>query len=228
MNKIINDIIIVGGGKGGVGKSTINHAVIDMLMMSAGQKVICVDTDNSNPDVSKCVQRTVETYLYNIDVQDGYVDIGAIIENKTDSAIVINTGARSTNGLIENGYILSEVAKEMDRKIIVLWPINEDKDCIELLADYFEGSKDYNSIYVLKNTYFGNSFFLYENSNIKDKVSGTITFPNLSHLITPYITNKRLALWELEEEKGFRLAEKSVLYRFRNEVKKSFNGVLYE
>ena len=43
-------MIMVGGGKGGVGKSTVAMALLDALRQE-GNEPLYVETDDSNPDV---------------------------------------------------------------------------------------------------------------------------------------------------------------------------------
>ena len=50
----MNKIILVGGGKGGVGKSTVVFAVVDLLL-SHGKNVVLVESDDSNPDTHKAL-----------------------------------------------------------------------------------------------------------------------------------------------------------------------------
>jgi hypothetical protein len=45
-------IYYVGGSKGGVGKSLVSFALVDYLI-NRDQRVLLIDTDNSNPDVYK-------------------------------------------------------------------------------------------------------------------------------------------------------------------------------
>jgi MinD-like ATPase involved in chromosome partitioning or flagellar assembly len=47
-----NTIFLVGGGKGGVGKSLMSIALLDFLQAS-GQRPFLVETDTSVPDVFK-------------------------------------------------------------------------------------------------------------------------------------------------------------------------------
>jgi len=56
-----NKVIIVGGGKGGVGKSTVTLAIVDTLL-AADQPVLLVESDDSNPDVFKALNDTCLLY----------------------------------------------------------------------------------------------------------------------------------------------------------------------
>ena len=51
-------IFLVGGGKGGVGKSLMSMALLDFLQAS-GQEPFLVETDTSVPDVFKTYQEAV-------------------------------------------------------------------------------------------------------------------------------------------------------------------------
>jgi len=55
-------IIVVGGGKGGVGKSTVSVGTIDKLL-AHGEKVHLIESDTSNPDVWNMYRDEIETSL---------------------------------------------------------------------------------------------------------------------------------------------------------------------
>ena len=44
------NIVLIGGSKGGVGKSLVTMATVDLLQ-EAGESVVLIESDTSNPDV---------------------------------------------------------------------------------------------------------------------------------------------------------------------------------
>jgi hypothetical protein len=56
---------------------------------------------------------------------------------------------------IEHGGIFHDVCKELKRQVIMLWPINRQRDSIELLKNVIDSNERYESIYAITNTYFG-------------------------------------------------------------------------
>ena len=59
-------IYIVGGSKGGVGKSMVSMALVDYLRESK-RKVILVETDTSNPDVAKAYGPIMDVEVIDLD-----------------------------------------------------------------------------------------------------------------------------------------------------------------
>ena len=68
-------MIMVGGGKGRVGKSTVAMALLDALRQD-GHEAVYVETDDSNPDVHKAVNGTVPCEICSLDTESGYVRLG--------------------------------------------------------------------------------------------------------------------------------------------------------
>lgn len=220
-----NKVIIVGGGKGGVGKSTVTLGVVDALLAN-GKRVVLVESDDSNPDTHKALNNLVTSEVCNLDNEDGYMALGDIIEKNKDAYIVVNSAARATKGILEHGGILADVVNEQGRELVMLWPINRQRDSLELLKEFLDGAVGYSATYVLKNTYFGavDKFARYDVSAQKNRVTGTLDYPELNDLLMDKINDKRLAFSNANE--GLSIAERSVLTRFRNEVQKQLESVL--
>ena len=53
-------IYLIGGSKGGVGKSIVSMATIDYLQ-EQGESILLIESDTSNPDVWKGYHECVET-----------------------------------------------------------------------------------------------------------------------------------------------------------------------
>lgn len=223
-DKNANKIIIVGGGKGGVGKTTVTIALVDALI-TGGHAVIVVESDDSNPDAYKSLKEIVNCEICNLDTEEGYIKLGGIIESNTSAFIVVNTAARLTSPLIKYGSIITDVVSELHRELIMLWPINRQKDSLELLKSFVDESHGYHAIFALKNTYFGTpeKFSRYDMSKLKDRVTGTLVFPELNDLIADKLNDKRLALSNADAHLS--LAERSVLRRYRSAASEALNVV---
>ncbi len=219
-----NKVIIVGGGKGGVGKSTVSVALLDMLKTEQ-RNVVYVETDDSNPDVYKMVNGSVKSEVCNLDNEGGFLKLGGIIEANKDCCIVVNTAARATEQIIEHGYMITETATEVGMEAVMLWPINRQRDCLELLKSFVDKASGYKATHVIVNQYFGSAdkFALYNGSKLKGQVE-TIIFPELNDLVADKITTERIALWE--NTKKFSIAERSVLSRYRTQATEALKVVL--
>ena len=210
----MNKIIMVGGGKGGVGKSTVVFSVVDFLL-SKDEKVVLIESDDSNPDTYKSLNKLIKSELCNLDTEEGFIKLGGIIEANNDACIVVNTAARATSSIVEHGGILVDVVRELGRELVMLWPMNRQRDSIELLKAFLDGTSGYSANYALLNTYFGvaEKFSRFQGSKQKDRVTGTLIFPELNDLVSDKLIDNRLALSNAESVLS--IAERSALRRYR-------------
>ena len=235
----MNKIIMIGGGKGGVGKSMVTMAMIDALQTD-GKNIVVVESDDSNPDVYKTVNKLVPCETCNLDDQSGYIRLGGIIEQNKNTCIVVNTAARATSGIVEHSGILADVARELGRDLIMLWPINRQRDSLELLKTFLDKAKGYSETHTVINTYFGpeEKFMRYnipltedeqkdENRQpkIRERVTGTIIFPELNDLVADKLIGERLALWTADKNGKLTISERSVLRQFRESAKKALEVI---
>lgn len=221
----MSKVIVIGGGKGGVGKTTVTLAVVDTLA-ERGEDVLLIESDDSNPDAYKALNAVVPCEICNLDTQEGYIRLGGFIEANQSANIIINTAARATRGIVEHGGILADVTRELGRELVMLWPINRQRDSIELLREFLDGADGYASTYVLLNTYFGaaEKFSRYSASKQKDRVTGTLVFPELNDLVSDKLIDNRLAFGNADEK--LTIAERSALSRFRKSAMETL-GVLH-
>ena len=96
-----NNIYLIGGGKGGVGKSMVSMATIDYLLQREAD-LLLIDADTSNPDVWKAYKDTTRSDLLDLDNADGWIELINLCDSNADSTIVINTAARSNKAV--NAY----------------------------------------------------------------------------------------------------------------------------
>ena len=105
-------ILLVGGGKGGVGKSLFSMAVVDFLG-GTGREPFLVETDTSVPDVFKTYKGTIDGELVNLDEREGWIDLVNLVESRSDDTVVINTGARNQTGVTNAPPILMTIHCQM-------------------------------------------------------------------------------------------------------------------
>ncbi|WP_341648820.1 AAA family ATPase [Thauera humireducens] len=127
-------LIIVGGSKGGVGKSIVSTAVIDLLRQR-GEKLLVIDSDTSNPDVFKSHHKTLECLTLDLDRKDGWMALLNAAYN-TDATVVINSAARNNQAVDNFGSLLMSALSELDRALTTLWVINRQRDSLLLLRQY--------------------------------------------------------------------------------------------
>ena len=191
-------LILVAGGKGGVGKSTVSVAVIDSLL-AQGDSPVLVESDTSNPDVFKMYGAELEHRLINLDNVEGWMELVNYADELRGRTIVVNTAARNNEGVEKFGKMLCDSLGELDRELITLWVVNRQRDSIELLRGYLS-VMTVGTVHVVKNGYFGedHKFELYNGSttraNIEEAGGQTLFFPDLADRVADDLFSNRLTV----------------------------------
>ncbi|MBZ2491661.1 protein mobD [Xanthomonas perforans] len=197
-------IYLVGGGKGGVGKSMVAMALLDHIQ-SHSVPVLLIESDSSNPDVWKSYRDDVDVRLLNLDGANGWIELVKVLDANKDHVAVINTPARNDQGVSRYGETLASRLGELKRTLITLWVVNRQRDSLELLKEYMETIPN-SQVHVVRNGYFGEeeAFELYNGSNIRKAVEAkggkSLTFPRLANRVADAIYTKRLSLAKAGKE----------------------------
>lgn len=146
-------IYLIGGSKGGVGKTLVTMAAVDYLEAKQ-DSVLLIESDTSNPDVWKAYRNRVPTEWVNLDEADGWIQLVNTCESQPDSVVVINTAARNNKGVSAYGATLNSTLVELNRNLVTLWVINRQRDSLELLWDYMDALPNA-VVHVVRNGYFG-------------------------------------------------------------------------
>src|SRR5688572_23497079 len=104
-------IYLVGGGKGGVGKSTMTMTVLDYLR-GTGEDHFLIETDTSAPDVWKAYQNDVQSQRVDLEQKDGWLGLLDVLGSHPDTKLVINSKAANQAGLRKFGGMLTEALRE--------------------------------------------------------------------------------------------------------------------
>ncbi len=221
-------IYVIGGSKGGVGKSKLSLAVIDYLT-GRGGKVLVIESDTSNPDVYKCYKDEVRVELLNLDDADGWIQFVNVCDEAKDSVVVVNTAARNNIGVGAYGGTLNSTLAELKRKLVTLWLVNRQRDSLELLKEYLEAMTN-GEVHVVRNAHFGDAsrFELYNNSNLKGEIEGkggkSLVFPDLADRVADDLYCKRLSIAKAMQE--LPIGNRAELARWRGEVAKMLAEVI--
>lgn len=222
-------IYFVGGGKGGVGKSTVSIALIDFLLKE-NKTLFLIETDTSNPDVGKIFSKHISVEPINLDFKEGWINLINKAEENAEKDIVINTAARNNLGLVKYGAMLCDALDPLDRQLETIWVINRQRDSLNLLNEYMN-TITRGRITVLRNLYFGASekFELFNNSKTKETIeeerSGNVLdFPDLADRITDIMTAKRITFDDLYGELG--LGDRLEIDRFRGNCNEIFEHLI--
>lgn len=224
------NIYLVGGSKGGVGKTLVTMALLDYFQ-ELGKDFLLIENDNSNPDVWKTYHDSVPSEIINLDEADGWIDLVNLCESKTDSIVVINTAARNNKGVASYGGTLARTLAELKRKLITFWVINRQRDSLELLKEYMD-SLPSDMLHVVRNGYFGDEkkFELYNGSKIRKTVEErgglSLTFPDLADRVSDVIYSERISIAKALKE--LPLGNRAELGRWQAEAHKLLATVVKE
>ncbi|WP_213305835.1 protein mobD [Paraburkholderia sacchari] len=210
-------IYLVGGSKGGVGKSFVALALTDYLLRRDIRAAL-VETDTSNPDVMKAVQDEMRCIAYNLDDADGWIGLVNFCDEQRDAVIVVNTAARSQTGVEQFGATLASALGELRRRLVVLWVINRQRDSLELLNAFSETFPDAVTN-VVRNGYFGpaEKFTLYQGSQLRRSIEAcghSLDFPDLADRVADELRSQRMSIRKAAET--MHIGERVELLRWRS------------
>src|ERR1019366_2576882 len=212
-------VFFVTGSKGGVGKSVGAIALLDYFEMR-NRKVSLVETDTANPDVGKAYQKDVKGFsLVNLDENDGWLDLLDIIEAAKTPEIVLNTAARNNEGVTRHGAMFDEQMAQLQYPVISLFIINNQRDSVEMLADY-EKVMNRGTVHVVRNQFYGtspNMFDIYNESELRRRLEErggrTFDLPRLATRVANQVQSNRLTLQRAWQ--GATLGSKAEIERWR-------------
>lgn len=227
------NIYLIGGSKGGVGKSIVTMATVDYLQ-TLGETVLLIESDTSNPDVHKAYEDSTRAEVLNLDEADGWIQLVNLCDAEPESVVVINTAARNNLGVSAYGETLNSTLAELKRKLVTLWVINRQRDSLELLKQYrdaFPHSAN-TAVHVVRNGYFGEEakFELYNRSKVREAIEErdgrSVTFPDLADRVSDDLYSRRMSIAVAARE--LPIGNRAELNRWRSEVKKSLQGIVNE
>jgi hypothetical protein len=235
MTPINKPIFIIGGSKGGVGKSMVALALVDDLCRR-GESVLLVETDTSNPDVWRMYEQDarVVAEALDLDQAEGWIDLANLCDAHAQRVVVINTAARNHRGVAAHGEMLNRALPELWRRLVTLWVINTQRDSLDLLEDYLQmlpGS----AIHVVRNTFFGtpDKFDLYSrmpvSHDIDQRGGQVLTLDRLADRVSGELYSKRLSVAKaLQRGPNARLplGSRAELERWREAVARMFAEVV--
>jgi hypothetical protein len=223
-------IILVGGGKGGVGKSLLSIALVDYVI-ARDRRPFLVETDTSVPDVYKTYGGEIGAELVNLDDREGWIELLNLVESHPDDTIVVNTGARNQTGISNFGKTLRKALPQLKRRLVVFWLIDRKRESLELLSDFIETLPEA-EINVVRNLYLGTErrFELYNASKMRASIEQTggrsLSFPELADRVTDAMNKGRLSVAKAIEELSF--GDRMEVERWRDECKEMFAEVIHE
>jgi hypothetical protein len=219
-------VILVGGEKGGIGKSLFTHAMVD-FSVAQNRKVLLIETDPA-ADVWKAYAKTVPSETVNLGDHEEWIRLATIISEHPDSLVVINTRAACQEFIAASGAVLTMALKKLERNLIAIWMLDRKRDCVEFLSKFMEIMPTAQMVAV-RNLYAGpeKKFELYNSSNAKkavEKKGKTINFPEVADRVTDAMNRERWTIEKALTELPF--GDQMELERWREECKPVMNSVL--
>jgi hypothetical protein len=226
-----NPIFLVGGGKGGVGKSMLSMALLDYLR-AAENAPLLIETDTSAPDVWKAYKNDVENHCIDLEQKDGWLELLDVLDRNADTATVINTKAANQVGLRRFGGMLTEALRQQKRKLVALWVIDRKRDGLELLSGFVEtlAQDERVEVHVVRNLYWGDEakFDMYNGSQLRKEIEGrggrTLNFPDVADRVAEAINRERMPIHKAREELPF--GSRVELCRWQGEYRHMFAEVV--
>jgi hypothetical protein len=202
-------VYLIAGSKGGVGKSMLALVVVDQLLLQ-GKRVLYFESDTSNADVWQCLERDakrapgegiegVMLYTVRLEEEESWADMVTAIEEHRDHVVVIGTASRTTEAIRTHGHILRETLPGLERRLVTMWVIDEQRDSLNQLKDHLGVFPD-NEIHVVKNSKEGPAAFgLYEESKLRitieqEKRGRSVYMPRLSLGVRTKLYSDRMCI----------------------------------
>lgn len=230
-------VFMVGGSKGGVGKSIVCSALIDYLSEICEEKVYLIESDTSNPDVGRTYLKATDGTqripggAFDLDEAEGWVNLINAAEEYPDHHVVVNNAARNGKGIAAYVDLLAKSLRDLKRQVVTFWVINQERDGLELCKKYME-MVPFGSLHVVRNGYYGKleKFQLYEGSKLKtviEEQGKSLYFPELNDMVCDELRNNNLRVTEaLEDKERFRLGARTVLERWRERYRQMFDEAI--
>ena len=228
-------MLVVGGSKGGVGKSIACMGVVDWLHCAKGEQVLLIDGDNTNTDVYKAYDDKLEPNPRTSDLRlrEGWLDLADHCEEHPEAHVVINTGAGYIQPILEYaGPTMLDIATELKRHVAMLWVTDGKRDSVQLLRRYVDempkAVQDATDLHVLCNDGAEErpSLERYKEKKItadlvKTRGGRTIVVPTLAVRVTTLLQEDRKAIYQVagdDPEERMPFGTRAEMTRWRNAV----------
>lgn len=172
-------LIMVGGGKGGVGKSLVAMAALDYLR-SINSDVLLIEADRQNQDVALAYQsfetevvsrhaaslpeseradyvqkmKPMQIEIIDLLSRDNWVTFGRLIQQHRHRRIVVNTAVGLTDNIDKYGGSIANILSDSDVELVSLWPVNRQRFSLNALLRY-SAVVTTGRIHILRNLLFG-------------------------------------------------------------------------
>jgi hypothetical protein len=224
--------VVVACRKGGVGKTTVSHSVIDYLDRVEDRPII-FETDTNNPDVGRVYSGKRDMRAFHLTTLDDWGKVIDLVEASSRS-IVINTPLGSD--VDKHAGALRVVAGLGTHKVQVVMPIDDRKDTFHFVEDMYDALKPQDGepgvpLLVLRNLHYGEAerFTILNESKLMDEIKASDfaevdDFPKLPDTIKKQLVDERKTFEEIASSGGS--GTKFMIQQFQRRVRSVFEDRL--
>ena len=99
------------------------------------------------------------------DEEEEWTDLVEECENAADSDVIVSTPAGHVQRLVQADTYFSAAVEELNRRAVLLWVINGQRDCVELLRQYLDNRpSNAVTVHVVRNAGLARRFDLFNNT----------------------------------------------------------------
>lgn len=161
-------LVLVHGDKGGVGKSFTAKILLDILYNPGDDVIALLDCDSRNPDVSYIYEDKIPTGKFDLSEGDGWAKMVDWIQNIDRNIIIASLPAQVGKSADEFGGIFSEAMQSIGVSLNIIWMLDPGRDSVMLLENCFKQRWPYNRFFVVRNTFLGMEFDIWNASGAKE------------------------------------------------------------
>lgn len=129
-------LILSTADKGGTGKSFVAGALAELRIKSE-TPVLLVDGDPTNPDIARRYGKHLKTEILNLREGDGWLDLIDILDEAKDD-VIVSAPAGAGETLQIKVDVLRKAMGELERDLVLVWPIGRTYDSLHLLKTNLE------------------------------------------------------------------------------------------
>lgn len=225
MDKTTKTIVLVGGDKGGVGKSTVARSLVEFYQREKSS-FVAFDGDDTNPTLTRFFKAAERLYTKS---PKGFEPL--INNLETDKAIqLVDLGAGTSTILLQfadqTGFI--DVAMANGAKVTFVFVLAPGLDSINLLKILSEQYGDKLNYVIARNNAIPGTWDLWDGSQTKKRLIGEleaieIEIPKLDAEAYSFVDKKNLPWSEAAKSKEVPLASRSYVFRWAEKLSAEFD-----
>ncbi|EGQ62036.1 protein MobD [Acidithiobacillus sp. GGI-221] len=137
-------VIFSHGDKGGVGKSVVAAAMVDLVVEKLGA-CTALDGDNKTPDMRNRFLDAPQVSVLHMQINragaasEAVGQLAGIIENSTDEFIIVNLPSNAGDTLDGMGEMLLDVCEDLGVRMVVTYSLGEHDEAADGLNSSLDG-----------------------------------------------------------------------------------------